>query len=260
MSRIDDKTLAALADSAAETLAPEAPSPLLLLCEHAGAEIPAPWGTLGLDRAYLDTHYAYDAGAGPVTRHLSQSLSATAVLSRYSRLFLDYNRFPEDWDRIRPDMGGIPVPANLVIDAEERHRRESVAVTPVHAAVERCIPGKRAVVSIHSFTPVMGGERRDVDVAILWDVKTDFVRVALEALADSAGAHGLRPGDNAPYDLRSFGPRSLKTHAADHGLPYFYVEVNSGLFSRPQSAAAVMSLLDETLTAVIRRQAEWSVA
>lgn len=257
---IDASTLETLAKQAAETLAPDGASPLLLLCEHAGAEIPAPWAGLGLDPVYLGTHYAYDPGAGLVTRHLSNTLDAAAVLSRYSRIFLDYNRFRDDWDYIRPDLGGIPVPANLVVDVEERERREAIAVAPVHSAIEAARAGRKAAISIHSFTPVMAGDRRPVDVAILWDEDSAFVRVALAELKARAEGFGLRAGDNAPYDLRKVGPRSLKTHAADHALPYFYIEVNNGLFSNPETTGRLTALLDETLQAVLRRKAEWNAA
>lgn len=256
----DASALTALAESAAETIVPDGASPLLLLCEHAGAEIPAPWEGLGLDPAYLSTHYAYDSGAGRVTRHLSRSLDAAAVLSRYSRIFLDYNRFPDDWDYIRPDLGGIPVPLNLVVDAADRHRREAIAAAPVRHAIERAGIGRSAVVSIHSFTPVMAGDRRPVDVAILWDQDSPFVRVAIAELMARATGFGLRPGDNTPYDLRQVGARSLKTHAADRGLPYFYIEVNNGLFSNPETTSRAMALLDETMGAVLRRKAEWCPA
>lgn len=257
---VDASTLAALAANASETLAPEGASPLLLFCEHAGAAIPAPWNGLGLDPAYLTTHYAYDPGAGLVTRHLSASLDAAAVLARYSRIFLDYNRFPEDWDYIRPDLGGIPVPGNLIIDDAELECREAIAVAPVLGAIEAARAGRQAVISIHSFTPVMAGDRRAVDVAILWDEDNGFVRIAREELQGRAAGFGLRAGDNAPYDLRKVRARSLKTHAADHGLPYFYVEVNNGLFSNPETTDKVTALLDETLQAVLRRKAEWNAA
>jgi len=256
--RIDPTEMAALAARAAETLQPESESPLLLICEHAAADIPSPWGGLGLDSAFMDTHYAYDPGAATVTRHLSASLGAPAVLSRYSRIFLDYNRFPSDWDYMRPDLGGIPVPANRTISAEERDLRRTIAVDPVYEAIEESRSGRRAVVSIHSFTPVMAGDERNVDVAFLWKEDNAFTRIALDELHNRAPEFGLRPGDNAPYDLRKVDARSLKTHAADHGLPYIYVEVNNSLFSNPETTAQACALLDEVLRAVLRREAEWA--
>jgi predicted N-formylglutamate amidohydrolase len=253
----DARILAALAESAADSINAESRSPLLLLCEHAGNTIPEPWDGLGLDPAYLDTHYAYDLGAGLLTRTLSDSLASASVVSRYSRIFLDYNRFREDWDYIRPDIGGIPVPGNLHMGADERKRREAVAAEPVRKAIESLIPLKRAVVAIHSFTPVMGGDHRTVDVSILWDRPSRFTSVAMEELQAAAARFGLRAADNAPYDLRQFGPRSLKTHAADHGLPYFYVEVNNGLFTSGETSGKVVAMLDETFKGVLRRATEW---
>lgn len=253
----DRSSPAALSDGAVELLTPDGSSPLLLFCEHAGAEIPAAWNGLGLEPPFLATHYAYDPGAALVTRRLSASQDARAVLARYSRIFLDYNRFRDDWDYIRPDLGGIPVPGNLAIDDDERARREAVAVAPVHNAIETARGKARAAVSIHSFTPVMAGELRTVDVGILWDEDNAFVRIALEELMTRAARFGLRAGDNAPYDLRKVGARSLKTHASDHGLPYFYVEVNNGLFSNPETSERAIALLDETLSAVLRRGVEW---
>lgn len=254
---MDTSTLTMLVEDAAETLAPGGASPFFLLCEHAGAEVPGPWQGLGLDPIYLETHYAYDPGAGLITRHLSTSLDAAAVLSRYSRIFLDYNRFQDDWDYIRPDLGGIPVPGNLAIDADERARRETIAAAPIRDAIEAVRRGRSAAISIHSFTPIMAGDRRNVDVAILWDDDSAFVRIALEELMGRAEVFGLRAGENVPYDLRKVGARSLKVHAADHALPYFYIEVNSGLFSNSETTGRVTALLDETLNAVLRRNAEW---
>jgi predicted N-formylglutamate amidohydrolase len=256
----DRSSLTAPESGAVELLTPEGTSPFLLVCEHAGAEIPPGWDDLGLDPAFLSTHYAYDPGAALVTRRLSQSQNARGVLARYSRIFLDYNRFADDWDYIRPDLGGIPVPGNLSIEAEDRERREALAVLPVRAAIETARGNARAVISIHSFTPVMAGELRTIDVGLLWDEDNEFVRIALEELMRRAPQFDLRPGDNAPYDLRKVGARSLKTHAADHGLPYFYVEVNNGLFSNPETSDRAIALLDETLSAVLRRQSEWDFA
>src|SRR5262245_18161028 len=73
-------------------------SPLLLICEHAGKRIPPPWRNLGLAPAFFNTHFAYDLGAGLLTARLAKALDASAVLAAYSRLFLDLNRFPGDWN------------------------------------------------------------------------------------------------------------------------------------------------------------------
>ena len=124
-------------------------SPLLLLCEHAGNLVPAPWMNLGLPPEFLETHYGYDPGVDGLTRALSQRLNAPAVLARYSRLFLDYNRFASDWDHMRPDLGGIPVPGNLRLRDEDVALRRSIALEPLDEAIAALAAGRSAVVSVH---------------------------------------------------------------------------------------------------------------
>ena len=48
--------------------------PVLLVCDHATARIPAALGTLGLPHAALADHIALDIGAAAVTRFLSETL------------------------------------------------------------------------------------------------------------------------------------------------------------------------------------------
>ncbi|WP_151719680.1 N-formylglutamate amidohydrolase [Gemmobacter serpentinus] len=237
MMRLDTSTLAQLAAASVEVLREDEISPLMLLCEHAGAQVPAPWGSLGLDPAFLTTHYAWDPGVDGLTRDLSARLAAPAVLTRYSRIFTDYNRFADDWDHMRPDLGGIPVPANLAICPEERSLRRAIAVDPVDRAIRRVLNGRRAVVSVHSFTPVMAGDRRPVDIGVLWREDSPFIRAALAGLQARGTALGLRIGDNAPYDWRKVEAYSLDAHGLRRGLPCFYLEINNALFGTPAEAA-----------------------
>jgi len=83
---------------------------IVLLCEHGGFRIPAPWGTLGIPESLTGTHYGYDLGSRNLTLKIAELLDATAIVSNYSRLFLDYNRKSHDPCCIRPDMGGFLFP------------------------------------------------------------------------------------------------------------------------------------------------------
>ncbi|MCO5071732.1 MAG: N-formylglutamate amidohydrolase [Rhizobiaceae bacterium] len=248
------ETLDALRAEAVETLRGASDSPLLLLCEHAGNTVPAPWKNLGLPPAMLETHYAYDPGVDGLTRALSQRLNAPAVLARYSRIFVDYNRFDSDWDHMRPDLGGIPVPANMAISDAERRLRRQIAVDPVDAAIAPLIPARKAVVSVHSFTPVMGGLHRPVDIGVLWRNESPFVTDVLREFSLRGAELGLRIGDNEPYDWRGVVAYSLQAHALDHGLPCFYLEVNNALFSNPETSSKVESLIGDVLEAVLAEQ------
>ena len=244
-------TVAALKANACEVLRADSVSPLLLLCEHAGNLVPAPWRNLGLPPEFLETHYGYDPGVDGLTRALSQRLNAPAVLARYSRLFLDYNRFASDWDHMRPDLGGIPVPGNLRLRDEDVALRRSIALEPLDEAIAALAAGRSAVVSVHSFTPVMAGHHRPVDIGILWREDSALVRVTLDELKARAAGLGLRIGDNEPYDWRSVLAYSLQTHALDRGLPCFYLEVNNSLFSNPENSKKIIALIGDVLEAAI---------
>lgn len=248
---LEANTIAELRAAAYDILRPGSASPLLLLCEHAGNLVPHPWGTLGLPSAFLETHYGFDPGVNALTRLLSERLDAPAVLARYSRIFVDYNRFATDWDHMRPDLGGIPVPANQGIDENEVALRRRIAVEPLDAAIASLVPGRKAVVSVHSFTPVMAGHHRPVDIGIMWRVDSRFVRATLEELRCRGEKIGLRIGDNEPYDWRAVVAYSLQAHALEHGLPCFYLEVNNALFSDPEASDTVARLIGDVLQAAI---------
>ena len=70
-------------------------SPIVLVCEHASNHIPAGLNRLGLARANLQRHIAYDIGAAGVARALAQLLDAPLILNSFSRLIYDCNRAPE---------------------------------------------------------------------------------------------------------------------------------------------------------------------
>src|SRR5262249_33475672 len=119
-----------LAASSIRKIGGDISSGILLICEHAGRGVPAAWADLGLPRPLLDTHFGWDAGASALTEELAHHLKAPAVLATYSRLFLDINRFEADWDVMRADLAGIPVPANIDPDPVDRALRERIARQP----------------------------------------------------------------------------------------------------------------------------------
>ena len=250
--RLESAEAEALAADAVERLLPEATSPYLLIAEHAGNKVPAPWRDLGLAAPYLATHFAVDLGIDGLTRRLSQRLQAPAVVAHYSRLFLDYNRPIEEWDYMRPDLGGIPVPGNLDLSDSDRKLRRQVGWAPLEQAIADGIPGRKALVSIHSFTPVMGGVRRNVDIGVLWREPSPFVSAILRAMQAGGHAAGLIVGDNEPYDWRQAVGYTLNRHGLTQGLPCFYLEVRNDLLTEPYRLEQVSRVLEDSLSEVAK--------
>jgi len=241
--------LGALRRDAVECLPGAAGHPLVMVCEHAGALVPAPWQDLGLDKAFLATHFAFDPGAGAMTRALCADLDAPGVLARYSRLYLDYNRYPQDWEQMRPDMGGIPVPGNLAPDDAERALRHQIAATPLAAAIDAAAQGRAAMVAVHSFTPVMNGQRRALDIGVLGRRDCRFLRALVDALQRTAG--GLRVAENAPYDWHKVKAYCLQHHAENRSLPCVALEFNSATLADAGAFAAIRALVATTLAEVV---------
>jgi predicted N-formylglutamate amidohydrolase len=224
-------------------------APLLLICEHAGNEVPAPWRNLGLAPALLDTHFASDIGAGALTRLMAARLGAPFVLANYSRLFLDLNRDPLDWDCLRPDMGGIPVPGNRAITALDRSLREAIARAPFDEAVSGLRALRPAVVSVHSFTPVMAGKERATEIGVVWRNECRMGRCALEALSRHGG---FVIGSNDPYDWHRAHGHSLGRHGLDHGLACLYLEIRNDLLTSDEGRKKVADALVPALEAEMR--------
>ena len=250
--RLERHEAAALAAAAVDCLLPQAASPYLLIAEHAGNKVPAPWRDLGLTAPFLETHFAVDIGIDALTRRLSQRLVAPAVIARYSRLFLDYNRPVDEWDHMRPDLGGIPVPGNLDVSEEDRDLRRQVGWEPLEQAIADGAVDRRALVSIHSFTPVMGGVRRDVDIGILWREPSPVVSAMLETVREKSKAAGLTMGDNEPYDWRQAIGYTLNRHGLQQQRPCLYLEVRNDLLVRPDRLEQVVGVLGDSLCEIAK--------
>ncbi len=232
-----------------EVVNPGGAAPLVITCDHASNRVPRALGQLGLDRADLARHIAWDIGAAEVTRRLSGLLDATAVLSGFSRLVIDANRRVEVASSIPPISDGTEVPGNRHLsDAERRARREQL-FAPYHAACARLIEAKLAtgrppaLVFLHSFTPVIAGEERWMEVGILWDRDPRLPRPLVEAFR----ARGIPTGDNEPYSGRSVEDYSLHVHGDRRGLPHVLIELRQDLIDTAAGAERWARLLAEVL-------------
>lgn len=242
----------ALAAEAAEVIVGTIRPDIVLLCEHGGRRVPAPWADLGLPAAFFATHYGSDIGAAELTRAVAQVLGATAILAHYSRLFLDYNRKRGDPECRRIEIGGIPIPGNLDLGEGEIEARELVARAPVERAIalrtERH-PAK-AVVSIHSFSSYWNNARRDCEIGVMW---REDSRMAPQLIAElsRSGTHVVR--DNEPYDFRSNDWFTLQRHGLDIGVPCAYIEVRNDLIDGSARREALARYLGAAILQVAER-------
>lgn len=144
-------------------------APIMLLCEHAGSAIPKCLGDLGLSETERQSHIGWDIGAEKLSRQISHNLSAPLILQRYSRLVIDCNRPPTEFGSIPVVSDGVEVAGNKDCTPEEELARRQDIFDPLDQAISVCLDQfeRKLLISIHSFTPQMGGQRRPWNAGFL---------------------------------------------------------------------------------------------
>jgi predicted N-formylglutamate amidohydrolase len=229
--------------------------PFLFTCEHASPRIPSPLRSGPGDREWLATHWGLDIGAATVTRELVRRTRSPAVLARFSRLVCDANRPSDSPDWIRFEVEGHELGFNRRVDARERKRRQRRFHDPYHAAIDRLVRSSKSkaepvLVAVHSFTPVLGRERRTMELGVLFN---EHVRLG-QRLARLFAQDGWQVVENAPYSGKVPGMiYSIERHGQAHGVPHLELELRQDLIdTAPRArivgrrlAAALLALVDD---------------
>jgi len=246
-------------------LAPDEPAPVTVLREagtsdvfltadHAGRLIPRSLHQLGVPDAEMERHIAWDIGIEGVTRHLSALLDATAVIQAYSRLVIDCNRDPS-WPTAMPAVSEYtPIPGNEHLTEADRSARVAAIFTPYHDRITalldaRHAAGRRTVlVAMHSYTPSFKGERRDMQVGVLYNKDVRMAAIMLDLLRAEGD---LIVGDNAPYAITEASDYGVPTHGEKRGLSHVEIEIRQDLIAAPSGqqswAARFARLLPEAV-------------
>lgn len=214
--------------------------PALVVCDHASCVVPASLGDLGLPEQARRRHIGWDIGAAALADALARRLGLPRVSAGYSRLVIDCNRALTDPTSIVERSDGDLVPGNLGLAAAQRAQRAREIFEPYHDAVDRTLLELRsdgveapALVSVHSFTPVMRGQARRWHCGVLWDRDPRIAQPLIEALRAEPG---LVVGDNEPYSGRDPADYTIDRHAESRGWPHVCLEVRQDLL---ESAAGV---------------------
>ncbi len=229
-------------------------SGVVLVCEHAGRAIPGCLGDMGLSDELLQSHIAWDPGALAVSILLSAALDATLVHQRFSRLVYDCNRPPEAADAI-PEISEIhAVPANRGLGPVAKAERAEALYLPFHERIDDVLDGRAGretvMVTVHSFTPVFKGRRRDVEIGILHDADRRLADCMLEK-AKAVGGYDVRR--NEPYAPVDGVTHTLRRHALPRKLLNVMIEIRNDLIADEAGQGAVAGfiagLLNECLGA-----------
>lgn len=207
---------------------------LLLVADHAMRHLPNEYGKLGLPDAQFERHIAYDIGVEGVMRYLSQLTKAPVVMARYSRLLIDPNRGEDDPTLVRQIYDGAVIRANYPLGLQEKERRLADFYRPFRRAVrdsalqcEAASGGACFIVSVHSFTPVMGVKPRPWQIGLLWD-KDDRAYSRLHKMLVSDDT--LMVGNNEPYDGALMGD-TMHEEGTKLGRAHILIEIRQDLIA-----------------------------
>jgi len=227
--------------------------PMLLVCDHASRRFPAALENMGLDPVARRCHLAWDIGAGALTEHLAASLGTTAVLAQYSRLVVDCNRDLFDPGAFLEFGDGIVIHGNRNLQQAQKDQRASEIYWPYHYAIDvelkrlAAFDDTAAFFAIHSFTPVLNGVSREVEIGILWDADRDTA----EILIDGFRRAGFKVGDNEPYSGKAPQDFTIDHHAEDAGLPHVGIEIRQDLIDDQAGVVAMGEVLHDIIRTML---------
>ena len=104
----------------------------------------------------------------------------------------------------------------------------------LHAEIARRIALGRppVIVTIHSFTPVYFGKKRDVEFGVIHDADPGL---AMKVVEHARALTGLETRLNEPYSAADSVTHTLRLQATPYGLDNVRLEVRNDLISHPQA-------------------------
>ncbi|MCF6274576.1 MAG: N-formylglutamate amidohydrolase [Robiginitomaculum sp.] len=230
-------------------------SPVFVFCDHATNHIPDCLDSLGLTRADLSRHIAWDIGAETLTRQLCKTYGAAGLLAGFSRLVIDPNRAVGSAGSIPDISDGTPIPGNQSLSPEQKSERVERYYQPYHDALEAQLDAAQErfidplIISIHSFTPEMAsGQKRALDIGLLWK-------------ADPEKAHRLKAEIERvyPYHVELNEPYSalhlnytIDQHVIARGLRHTTLEVRQDLIDTDAKTMVMAKHLTKALNHFIK--------
>lgn len=226
---------------------------VVVSCEHATNRVPAALrGAFGGAREALAGHRGWDPGSLEIATAIAGELAAPLVVGRVSRLVVDCNRSAthprvfSEWTKALD----ASAQAALLTRWHEPHR--AAVERLVAGAIDRC--GACAHISVHTFTPVLDGKTRTMDVGLLYDPSRPSERALADGWQRAIGrvAPALVVRRNAPYKGVSDGLcTSLRRRFGPEAYAGIELEVNQRLLNRRAATQRIADQMAKSLAGAL---------
>lgn len=224
---------------------------VVLVCEHASAHIPSRYNNLGLSAEAARSHVAWDPGAVATARYLSQRLDAVLIESAVSRLVYDCNRPPESADAMPERSEAYEIPGNRNLSTQERQLRIDTCYRPFTSTVAKSLSDHSTtpvLVTIHSFTPVYNGNRRQLDIGILHDDDSRLADAMLDTVPDALSDFIIKR--NEPYGPEDGVTHTLKLHGIANKLANVMIEIRNDLLASDTQCRDTAAGIEQWLNSI----------
>lgn len=239
---------------------------VLVTCEHGGNRVPGRYAHLFAGQeALLASHRGWDPGTLSLGRALARRIGAPLHYSRTSRLLVDLNRSLHHHHLFSAVTRGLPEDEReRILRNWYRPHREKV-----RAAVEGRIASGETVLhlAMHSFTPVLEGKARRVEIGLLFDPAREKERTFCHGVRRGLVARlgrvegPLRVRLNQPYRGVADGfPTWLRGRFPPDRYLGIEVEVSQGLIlgGGPAWRQARSAILDALEEGVCQEEGGWA--
>lgn len=198
---------------------------LIVTCEHAGNQVPEQYHHIFSNiKDILESHRGYDPGAIEIARFLATEFSAPLFLCETTRLLIEPNR-SLDSHQLYSEYSQILFETDHDLILQRYYYPHRTTVEDVISKLTKPV----LHLSVHTFTPVLNGTRRSVDVGLLFDpgrkAETDFCGRLMDALEQMLP--GIRLEFNEPYKGTDDGFTTyLRTKFVDEDYLGIEIEIN----------------------------------
>ena len=226
---------------------------LIVTCEHARNIVPNDIKSfIRIPVGVLQSHWGYDKGAYEIFKHFS-NLSSADFYSCVSRLVIDLNRslhhqkLFSEYSRLLPN-----VTKSELIKSIYQPYRFSVENTINNFIRE----GFKVIhLSVHTFTPVLNGVKRNADIGLLYDphreAEKEFVKQWKYSLNQSDENFIVR--FNYPYKGISDGfTKYLRTRFNEEQYIGIELEVNQKFTLKIGTLNNTIKILSQSLEMVLK--------
>ncbi len=229
-------------------------SQLLLVCDHAGCEVPIDLKHQLPSSDDMKRHIAWDVNARSVALIVARQLSAPLVAQRYSRLVIDANRPLSSSELIPLVSDETVIPFNQNLGEEERKNRIESIFQPYHKKIQEQLDNidssPQFLVAVHSFTPQLRkGNFREYHVDLISRTCLEFVKTFQNRMQSNDSHLKIGFGDVFAIDTsRDF---TIPHHGESRNIYNMSIEIRNDLLKRQSDIEYWGTLIADCLRSTI---------